>query len=284
MIYIACAMYMEAAPFIRRFACKRDDSFSHCQVFCGEEATVVVTGTSPVPAAIALTEVLAKMPPAGEDIFANVGMCGCADPDVVPGTLFLIHSIHEHATGRRFYPDLLYLHEHRQASLTTYSTVMTELPEDEAPVLFDTEAAGLYQAALPFFSTDRMYYFKIVSDFGDDSEDVSPTEVFEYMDVCAPSIADTLLRFASYVPRRYLYSPEEESVIAYFCRCLHCSVTMELELRRLITYYELERGYAIAHLRDFFAEHGLSYEDDILLDSRKEGKHVLQEFRFSCLM
>ena len=281
MLYIACAIYLEAAPFIRRFACKRDDSFRHEQVFVGEEATVIVTGTSPVPAAVALAEVLALLPPAESD-FANVGLCGCADKTVAPGTLYLVHSITEAATGRRFFPDMLYLHEHDTAPLTTFSAVVSDLP-DPSLTLVDTEAAGLYQAALPFFSTDRMYFFKIVSDHGDDAREVSPTEAFELLDTAAPGIAETLLRFASYVPRRYVYSDAEQSVIDYFCRSLRCSVTMEHELRRLILYYELERGYAIAHLRDFFAEHGLCYEDDIILGSRKEGKDVLDAFRISCL-
>ncbi len=282
MLYITCAIYLEAAPFIRRFACKRDDSFRHEQVFVGEEATVIVTGTSPVPAAVALSEALALLEPGENDIFANAGLCGCSDNTIAPGTLYLVHSITENATGRRFFPDLLYLHEHETAPLTTFSAVAEDLPGDTL-MLADTEAAALYQAALPFFSTDRMYFFKVVSDHGDDAREVSPTEAFELLDARAPGIAETLLRFAGYVPRRYTYSDAEQSVIDYFCRSLRCSVTMEHELRRLILYYELERGYAIAHLRDFFAGHGLCYEDNIILGSRKEGKDVLDAFRISCL-
>lgn len=281
MIYIACAMYMEAAPFIRRFACKRDDSFRREQVFVGDEAVVIVTGTSPVPAAIALTEALALLPPDEEDIFANVGLCGCSDRSIDAGALYLVHSIRDHATGRRFYPDMLYLHEHPQGTLTTFSAVATTLPCDA--FLYDTEAAGLYQAAVSFFPTDRMFFFKIVSDHGEDSDAVSPTEVFTLMEHNAPCVSETLLRFASYVPRRYRYSDEENALIEYFCRSLHCSVTMEHELRRLIQYYELERGYAISHLREFFVAHGLDYESGVMLRSRKEGKDVLDEFRLSCL-
>lgn len=281
MIYIACAMYMEAAPFIRRFACKRDDAFRHEQVFVGEEAVVIITGTSPVPAAIALTETLALLPPGEADIFANVGLCGCSDTSVDIGTLFLVHSIADDTTGRRFFPDLLYLHEHRQGALTTYASVVTDNPSDA--FLFDTEAAGLYQAALPYFSADRMFYFKIVSDCGSNASDVSPTQVYELLEGNAPGVSETLLRFASYVPRRYRYSEDEEAVIDYFCRSLRCSVTMEHELRRLIQYYEMERGYAIAHIRDFLGEYGLDFETDVLLRSRKEGKDVLDAFRLSCL-
>ena len=281
MIYIACAMYMEAAPFIRRFACKRDDAFRHEQVFVGEEAVVIITGTSPVPAAIALPETLALLPPGEADIFANVGLCGCSDTSVDIGTLFLVHSIADDTTGRRFYPDLLYLHEHCQGALTTYASVVTDNPSDA--FLFDTEAAGLYQAALPYFSADRMFYFKIVSDCGSNASDISPTQVYELLEGNAPVVSETLLRFASYVPRRYRYSEDEEAVIDYFCRSLRCSVTMEHELRRLIQYYEMERGYAIAHIREFLGEYGLDFETDVLLRSRKEGKDVLDAFRLSCL-
>ena len=300
MIYIACAMYMEAAPFIRRFACKRDDAFRHEQVFVGEEAVVIITGTSPVPAAIALTETLALLPPGEADIFANVGLCGCSDTSVDIGTLFLVHSIADDTTGRRFYPplllvhssadptrgprfypDLLYLHEHCQGALTTYASVVTDNPSDA--FLFDTEAAGLYQAALPYFSADRMFYFKIVSDCGSNASDISPTQVYELLEGNAPVVSETLLRFASSVPRRYRYSEDEEAVIDYFCRSLRCSVTMEHELRRLIQYYERERGYAIAHIREFLGEYGLDFETDVLLRSRKEGKDVLDAFRLSCL-
>ena len=281
MIYIACAMYMEAAPFIRRFACKRDDAFRHEQVFVGEEAVVIITGTSPVPAAIALTETLALLPPGEADIFANVGLCGCSDTSVDIGTLFLVHSIADDTTGRRFYPDLLYLHEHCQGALTTYASVVTDNPSDA--FLFDTEAAGLYQAALPYFPADQMFYFKIVSDCGSNASDISPTQVYELLEGNAPVVSETLLRFASYVPRRYRYSEDEEAVIDYFCRSLRCSVTMEHELRRLIQYYEMERGYAIAHIREFLGEYGLDFETDVLLRSRKEGKDVLDAFRLSCL-
>ncbi|MBR5712759.1 MAG: hypothetical protein IKX54_04110 [Lachnospiraceae bacterium] len=290
MIYIACAIYMEASPFLRLFDCKKQDSFLHGQVYAGEDAVVVITGTSPIPAAAALTELLTKLPPCETDIFANVGLCGCNDESVAPGSLYLAHSITDAASGRQFFPDLLYLHEHPTASLTTYSTVVESLPEAETPdgvsrdpFLFDMEASGLYLAALPHFSTDRMYFFKIVSDHGSDAREISPTEAFERIGDRAGGIAETLQRFASYTPRRYVYSDGEAALIDYFCRSLHCSVTMEHELRRLILYYELERGYAIAHLRDFFAEHGLSFEDNILLGSRKEGKDVLDAFRISCL-
>ncbi len=280
MIYIACAIYMEAAPFIRRLDCKKDPSFTREQVFVGEDAVIIVTGTSPVPAAAALTDVLAQLPPQDCDIFANIGMCGCSDPAVAPGTLYLIHSITEFATGRRFFPDLLYLHEHLQGALTTYSVVMDGTTD---AFLYDCEAAALYQAALPFFSTDRMYYFKVVSDHGDDAGEISPTDAYEFLSGHAASVIESLRRFASYVPRRFAYSEAEEAVIDYFCRSLRCSVTMEHELRRLILYYELERGYAIAHLRDFFPLYGLNYEDDIILGSRREGKDVLDAFRLSCL-
>ena len=298
MLYIACAIYPEAAPFIRRFACKRDDSFSHRQVFVSEEAVIVITGTSPVTAAIALTETLALLPPGATDLFANVGLCACTNREVTPGSLFLIHGITDRATGRHFFPDLLYQHDHKTASLLTVSTICRDVSalipaasagasslrsDASAPLLIDMEASGLYQAALPFFSTDRMYFFKIVSDHAVDASQVTPAAAEALLADCAPAVAETVLRFASFIPKPFSFTPEESSLTDYFCRSLHCSVTMEHELRRLVLYYKTERGNLADHLRSFFAEHGLCFSEDVLLRSRKEGKDVLDAFRISCL-
>jgi len=282
MLYIACAIYPEAAPFIRQFSCKRDSSFAHEQVFVGEEAVVIITGASPVTAAISLTEALTLMPPAETDLLANVGLCGCADPAIAAGTLYLVHSILEHSSGRRFFPDLLYRTGLATAPVVTYSTVV-ERREDIPPgSLADTEAAGLYQAGLPFFSANRMFFFKIVSDHADDAAGISPEAAGDFVARRSAEVVQTLLRVSSNLPGSFRFSDEEEAVIGRFCRSLQCSVTMEHELRRLIVYYELERGHAIDHILDFMKEQGLCRENDTSLP-RKEGKHVLEVFRRSCL-
>lgn len=283
MIYIACAMYREAEPLIRRFECKTDPSFRRQQVFSGEDALIIVTGTSPVPAAAALAGVLALREPGESDVFANVGLCGCSGGAFSVGTVCLAKSITEQATGRRFFPDLLFRRTCALAPLITYSTVVESTKDIPSGSLFDTEAAGLYQAALPFFSTDRLLFLKIVSDSGDDASSVTPQTVSALTEQNADCIADTLRRFADNYRTAPAESESNRDIIDYFCRSLRCSVTMELELRRLIDYCEMAYGDVAPRLRAFFAEHGLNFEENVILGSRKEGKDVLEQFRRSCL-
>lgn len=310
MLYLAFALYYEAAPYIRAFSAKRETSFTKDQVFTNlnlfaeetpdlpfvtnpppssddnSEAAnllpvmIIITGSGPVPAAASLSRVLACYPPSEEDIFANIGSCGCPDGSVTIGRTIMIHRLIEAASGRNFYPDMLYVHSFPEGALTTVSAPQRE--SSVSGMLYDMEGAALYQAALPFFSTDRMFFFKTVSDFGS-LDDLSPSDLLEQAMESLNPIRTTLEGFASTQIRAQHYSETEEAVIEEFCALLYASESMRQEIRRLITYYELERGYAIALLHDFIAEHELRGETAPRLRSRKEGKVYLERFRETCL-
>ncbi len=281
MIYISCALYMEAAPFIRRFHCNADVSFLHGRVFLGEQATVIVTGTGMVAAAIALTEALTRLTPKENDLFVNIGVCGCSSSEVPLGETFLIHKLTDGTTGRDYYPDMLFLHSLREAALITVP--IPQQTAREGFVLYDTEATALYLAALPHFSTDRLFFFKTVSDHCNDLTELGPTDILTLMQGASGDITELVLHFSNCLSRKPDYSITETACVDRFCEILRCSVTMELELRRLVTYYEMERGYAIAFVRDFLASHNLSLDGTSVLNSRKEGKQLLEEFRHACM-
>lgn len=285
MLFLAFALYWEAAPWIRTLSAKRLPEFTKDQVFFSEAepepAFLIVTGSGPVPSAAALSRVLARLAPKEGDLFANIGSCGCPDGSVPIGQTVLIHRLLEAAADRSFYPDMLYVHSFPERSLTTQAIPRREAG-DSAGMLYDMEAAALFQAALPFFSTERMFFFKTVSDYGAVSE-LSPTALLSEGQEALPAIRDTLLRFAANRQRGAVYGPEEEARIEEFCRLLCASESMRLEIRRLITYYELERGYAIAMLQDFIERHGLRSADGGRPLSRKEGKLYLERFREACL-
>lgn len=285
MLFLAFALYWEAAPWLRTLSAKRLPEFTKEQVFLAETeaepTAVIITGSGPVPAAAALSRVLAQLAPKEGDLFANIGSCGCPDGSVPVGRTVLIHRLLEAATGRSFYPDLLYVHSFPEHSLTTQALPQREA-DGPAGMLYDMEAAALFQAALPFFSTERMFFFKTVSDWGAVSE-LSPTALLSEAQEALPAIRETLLRFAANQQRGTAYGPEEEARIEEFCRLLCASESMRLEIRRLITYYELERGYAIAMVQDFIERHGLRPADGECTLSRKEGKLYLERFREACL-
>lgn len=283
MIFLAFALYWEAAPWIRTLSAKRLPEFTKDQVFFSESepAAILITGSGPVPAAAALSRVLPLLSPGENDLFCNIGSCCCPDGSLPVGQTALIHRISEAATNRNFYPDMLYVHSFPEHSLTTQALPRLE-GGGPAGMLYDMEAASLFQAALPFFSTERMFFFKTVSDSGALSE-LSPTALLSEAQEALPAIRETLMRFSANQQRGTSYGPEEEARIEEFCRLLCASESMRLEIRRLITYYELERGYAIAMLQDFLTQHRLRPEDGGRILSRKEGKLYLERFREACL-
>lgn len=282
MIYLTAALYMEASPFIKAYECVKDTHFTHMQVFRSEEAVIIISGTGEVPSAISLTEVLTAFPPTSDDLFANVGTCGCPDRTHAVGETFLIHKITSENEARDYYPDLLYLHSFPEEALTTVSTLRTE--NAAAPgMLYDMEAAALFQAALRFFSTDRMFFFKTVSDYGENGTSVGPTFVFELMTGALVGITEALRSFHGNGLRKITYTESEEAVIASFFDLLYASETMRHELRRLILYYELERGYAIGMIRDFIESEQIGTEMPNAPHSKKEGKVYVERFRDLCL-
>jgi len=282
LIYLSAALYMEASPFIKAYECTKNAAFTHMQVFTSEEAVIVITGTGPVQAAISLTEVLTALPPSETDIFANVGTCGCPDQSAEIGETYIINKITADAEARDYYPDLLYLHSFPEASLTTVSHLQTE-PTEHSRMLYDMEAAGLFQAALRFFSTDRMFFFKTVSDFGENGTSVGPTFVFELMTGALLGITEALRSFHGSGTRRITYSESEETVIQQFLDLLYLSETMRHEMRRLLLYYELERGYAIGMIQDFIHTEEIGEGMSNQPNSKKEGKIYFERFKDQCL-
>ncbi|MDE6816913.1 MAG: hypothetical protein K2P71_12940, partial [Lachnospiraceae bacterium] len=77
MIYIITAMYAEAHAFIERFHLKKDPSQTRFQVFqnTDEGILLVISGTGPVPAAVAAGSILTQFGAGEEDFLINAGIC-----------------------------------------------------------------------------------------------------------------------------------------------------------------------------------------------------------------
>jgi hypothetical protein len=114
----------------------------------------------------------------------------CAGANVPCGDLYLCSKLTERETGRTFYPDMLYRHPFGEASLVTGRSVWMGSREEKtllaevsglrsdalkepdgrleglATVLYDMEAAAIYQAASYYVGPHRMQFLKLVSDHG----------------------------------------------------------------------------------------------------------------------
>ena len=97
----------------------------------------------------------------------NIGLCGSPTPKLPKGRVVLGNCIHSLDSKRNFIPDTLIRHEFAECRLTTTSLPVTASgkPTNSSPLtVYEMEAAGVYQAAMPFLSPHQVHFIKIVSD------------------------------------------------------------------------------------------------------------------------
>ena len=157
MIYLFTALYCEAHGLIRKFGLARNPKNTWLQEFYNQEAGIrlTITGVGEIAAAAAVGSVCGACRPAREDILLNVGIC--ARREGREG-IFLCNQITEQATGRTFYPDMLYRHDFQEGPIVTGMGLWNRAddrpesgPAVPAGALYDMEAAAIYQAGSLFF-------------------------------------------------------------------------------------------------------------------------------------
>lgn len=166
MIYVMMALYQEAHGLIRELELKKNTAYAPFEVFDNESAGIrlVVTGVGEIAAAAATAAVCARDGADAADFLVNIGCCaagGCepADRDMdsgygaahaaQTGDLYVCHKITEQATGKTFYPDILYRHPWKERELVTGMQPLQRAAAHGA--LYDMEAAAVYQAGIRFF-------------------------------------------------------------------------------------------------------------------------------------
>ncbi len=339
MIYLITATYAEAHPFIARFQLKKDSSHTRFQVFQDREAdtnrkeicqtgirrtgiSLVISGPGPIPAAVAVSSICTEYGPGQGDFLLNVGICAGIreqahaentllrdgirrqEAPCQIGNLFLCNKITEQATGRTFYPDILYRHRFLEARIVTGSGIRQRLPhsasqlieqrlprikaEEEDFYLYDMEAAAVYQAGAYFLGPHQMSFLKVISDEGD-GRDVTPSEAERLIDRNMDAITEYIsdLQNAAHEEqsadilqdddiRKQYQTPmcsADQLIDERLCLDLHCSRAMSEALRQYIRYCVLAGIDYAAVLENFYREGKLPCKD------KREGKQCFEELK-----
>jgi len=299
MIYVMMALYQEAHGLIRELELKKNTAYAPFEVFDNESAGIrlVVTGVGEIASAAAAAAVCARDGADAADFLVNIGCCaaaegaagGCepADRDMDSGygaahaaqigDLYVCHKITEQATGKTFYPDILYRHPWRERELVTG---MQPLQRAAAyGVLYDMEAAAVYQAGIRFFSPDRMLFLKVVSDFGIAGQERMTAEALTgLLEQHVKEVAAFLTNLREAADEEETLRndgilQEDEAVLERLFAALHCSQTMRASARQYITYAALTGYDWKAELEEWYARGLLPCKD------RREGKVRLEELK-----
>lgn len=156
MIYLITALDAEAKPLCDYYRLKRDTSLPYT-LYRNDNFLLLVSGIGKANTMMALSALLGWRIPETGDILVNIGICG-APSDYTIGEALLIHQIFEGA--RRYYPDILYPHTFREASLVCIDSPQSIV--HDYPI--DMESSAVFQAASRFFKLHQMAFIKVVSD------------------------------------------------------------------------------------------------------------------------
>ena len=298
MIYVVTALYQEAHGFIRELELKKNTAYAPFEVFDNENAGIrlVVTGVGEIAAAAVVAAVCARDGADAADFLINIGCCaaanagadsGCETVDsgmdsesgaanaAQIGDLYVCHKITEQATGKTFYPDILYRHPWKERELL-------QQPLQRAAAhgaLYDMEAAAVYQAGIRFFSPDRMIFLKVVSDSGVAGQERMTAETLAgLLEQHVKAVAGFLANLWKAADEEEALRSggilqEDEAVLEQIFAALHCSQTMRASARQYITYAALTGYDWKVELKEWYARGLLPCKD------RREGKVRLEELK-----
>lgn len=280
MIYIFTALYCEAHPLIHNWKLIQNSEIRHFQVFENEELNMVltITGVGSVAAAAAVASICTKYGAGKEDFLMNIGICAQITESLEgQKKIYLCNKITEAATGRTFYPDMLYRHKFAECAITTVmNPIQIEIPEYVAATgFYDMEAAAVYQAGACFVGPHQMSFVKIVSDRGEERA-VTPQKAEECICKNLPAITEYVDRFArnQRTDRQEKGQDVGENLwIDKVCEDMHCSVVMKNAMKQQIHYCRLAGIDYRKILEDGYQQGKLP------CGSKREGKQYFEEFR-----
>lgn len=270
MIYIFSAFYAEAKNIIEHYGLKKEKSpeMVRFDVFANESIRLVITGVGEINAVAAVSNIGGAYGISPDDEILNVG-CGAGfSSDICMGSIFLGNKLTEQMTGRTFYPDMLMKANFRECEIVTVARVLNEGCDS---VVYDMEAAAVYQAAAFFVGPHRMHFIKLVSDAGERIDQSKITELFALQEDKICGYIDRLL--SACADKAQMDDTQSSWNMDRLICDMRCSKVMGDQLAQLIKYCRLS-GIDYKAVLDEYYTNGL-----LPCESKREGKKCLFELK-----
>ena len=270
MIYIFSAFYAEAKNIIDHYGLKKEKSpeMVRFDVFANESIRLVITGVGEINAAAAVSNIGGAYGISPDDEILNVG-CGAGfSSDICLGSIFLGNKLTEQMTGRTFYPDMLMKANFRECEIVTVARVLNEGRDS---VVYDMEAAAVYQAAAFFVGPHRMHFIKLVSDAGERIDQSKITELFALQEDKICGYIDRIL--SACADKAPMDDTQSSWNMDRLICDMRCSKVMGDQLAQLIKYCRLS-GIDYKAVLDEYYTNGL-----LPCESKREGKKCLFELK-----
>ena len=252
-------------------------------VFANDSIRLVITGVGEINAAAAVSNIGGAYGISPDDEILNVGCGACFSSETCLGSIFLGNKLTEQMTGRTFYPDMLIKTGYRECEIITAVRVLKEGREQ---VVYDMEAAAIYQAAAFFVGPHRMHFIKLVSDAGERIDQSKITELFAlqedkicgYIDILLSvgvnkTSIDDKTKGENMADGNATDDTKSAWNIDRLTSDMRCSKVMGDQLAQLIKYCRLS-GIDYKSVLDEYYTNGL-----LPCESKREGKKCLFELK-----
>ncbi len=289
MLIIICAMYCEAKGLIKHFCLKKKE-YSAFDIYAASDDRVVliISQTGRVNAAAAVGCVCGMYAGQYNINIVNFGIAAGRAEDI--GKLFLVNKIVDSCQGKTFFPDMLFTTDIDERAVYTQENVVASVDEDanmvngEAGILYDMEAAAIYQAGVHFAGPHQMSFLKLVSDSGVRSKKDGAHMAAEAVEgLIAPKMdeiikyIDTVLLSVQKDKDKYSLSSENQMLFAKTVKDMHCSKSMERELMQQFRYHELSQNSLAEEINKMYDEGKLPCRD------KRTGKVYFDELKRAVL-
>lgn len=275
MITYITALYEEAKIIIDKYKMKKRLDETFFQYFASSDAELIITGVGYPNVFKSISRHFSLRVPSSNDIVVNIGICGSTINDSI-SNLYYINKITDSVFDRYYYPDLLFKNSFNQASVTSYKSLCDKTDD----LLADMEAAPLYEALSSFFSPDRVFFFKIVSDYIGVKTDFSKISISDLISSHFDEI-DSFIRAVSmfydeYTDNSFSLTEEEQSMFYELSDKLSLTQSMRDSFYRLLKFRNLNNQCSTNILADY-----LDKCKDLV--SKNDKKNVFNELKTSLM-
>jgi nucleoside phosphorylase len=233
MINILTALPAEAKPLIDHFRLKRVNQVRAYPLYCAQDIQLMVSGMGKIAAAMAVGYLQAlQQNPETPSIWLNVGVAGHRDRML--GEAVLAHRIQEESSGHRYYPTLLFDPPCPTDEVLTVEQAQLDYPQAHT---YDMEAAGFYQAALRFSSSELVHCLKLISDNPQHPAALVTAQQVQTLVADKVSCLDALVRQLRQLDRAITSLYSEPDDFARIARQFHITVTQQNQLKKQLRHW-----------------------------------------------
>ncbi len=241
MIYVIVALQCEAKPLIKKWGLNRNNGENNWVVFENPHIKLIISGVGKVLVAMAVESLMAaeSKKSLGSSFVVNFGTCGAVKGEQYNlGDIVMINKVVDRGSGRCYYPDMMVRHNFLEATIETFDTPVTD-PLQLKEALVDMECSGFFQAAIRYFSLERIACLKIVSDHLE-IENLKPKKVQNL-------ITDAVPEFGLFIEKLNDIDFQFTPILTSEHQELLWSISSHLRLTQTnrSKFYKLAEGYLI---------------------------------------